>query len=470
MKITSFLLLLVSATVSLMAIALYNGFPLVESDSGVYIEQAIYPHFTADRTPFYGLFLRITSLWTSLWFPIAVQSLILAGLLIKYVRHFLVSKPAPTGNEKGTGSSPDFSFTLLTLFVIISFTCVSWVTSYLMPDIFAGILLLAIILYLSEQRISLGVAGLYLSIIFLAGLMHNSNFFILLLFSLLVMVWFRVKKVKIKTQRSAALVAVSVAVWVVMCSMNAIKKHGFVFSRGKDVIVLAKLAESGILGKYIDENCNNKNYKMCAYKNNIPATFSDFLWSGESPLYKMGGWDSNRTEYKNIVHDIFTTPRYGNMFAEKTVISTLKELVQVQAPDLISWQGQDTEPWKKVRQYFADELREYNTSMQNAHALSAAACNLVYYLFFILSTIWVLLLYSRVMTPELSFVYCCILIFFVINAFVTSVFSPVIFSFQNRIFWILPATNAIVMVKYYRSRYLNTPQQINKKSGPDLSR
>jgi hypothetical protein len=43
-------------------------------------------------------------------------------------------------------------------------------------------------------------------------------------------------------------------------------------------------------------------------------------------------------------------------------------------------------------------------------------------------------------------------LFFVVNAFVTSLGSTVIYRFQYRIFWILPATNAILMIKYYLSK------------------
>ena len=42
MNLKKFLTLLLITSVSLMAVALYNGFPLVDNDSGAYIEQAIY--------------------------------------------------------------------------------------------------------------------------------------------------------------------------------------------------------------------------------------------------------------------------------------------------------------------------------------------------------------------------------------------------------------------------------------------
>jgi hypothetical protein len=140
------------------------------------------------------------------------------------------------------------------------------------------------------------------------------------------------------------------------------------------------------------------------------------------------------------------------MFAEKSVASTLSELTQIQAPDHIPVEDKNAEPWKKIRQYYEDELREFMTSLQNNNLLSTDACNFVYYLFLIGSTLWVLLFYKRVMNPDLLFIYRCILLFLVVNAFVTSTFSTVIFRFQYRVFWILPATNAVVIIKYLTSR------------------
>ena len=358
--------------------------------------------------------------------------------------------PAPSAN---------FPFTLFTVLTIVSFTCVSWVTSYLMPDVFAGILLLAVFLYISEGKKSVLTTLSYIGIIFLAILIHNSHFAITLLFSLSLLVWSLVRKNRPLAKKCLSLISVCIGVWVILCSMNKVKKHGFVFSRGSDIFIMAKLAETGVLDQYLADNCGRKNIDLCKYKGHIPASSTEFMWSGESPLYKTGGWDSTHTDYKVIIHDVLTTPRYAGMFARKCFVNMLKELTLVNAPDNVPVMDQRSEPWKKVHQYFADELPAYTTSLQNSNALSADSCNLIYYLFFILSSLWLLLFYPRVMNKELRFIYCCMLLFFVINALVTASFSTVIYRFQYRIFWVLPATNAAVIAGYYLRRAGNPPQQ-----------
>jgi hypothetical protein len=472
MKNKSFLLLLSITAISLMVIALYNGYPLVEGDTGAYIEQAIYPHFAADRPPFYGLFIKFTSMWTSLWFPVFAQCLILSFLLLKYIQRVngvgrVRGLSASLPGEKG--GNVTFPMALVMVTAILSFTCVAWVAAYLMPDIFAGILLLAVVLYLSSTG-SLKLQGLYLAIIFLAISVHNSHFLIMAIFSFTLLVVSIIKKQKLLALRSLALICVSVIVYVTMCSMNAAKHYGFTFSRGTNIFMVAKLGETGILNTYLDENCGKKNFKLCNYKDQIAPDLSGFLWYDQSPLYKMGGWDSCREEYGTIAHDVLTTPRYLKMFVQKSLISFLKELTQIQAPDRINAQGQGSQPWYKVRQYYADEFREYNSSMQSNNLLSATPCNFVYYLFFILSSMWALTFYKGIANKELNFVYQCIFLFFIINAGVTSMFSSVIYRFQYRIFWILPATNAIVAIKYYwgRSQLQNAGFLKNNSSLPDF--
>ena len=464
MNLKKFLTLLLITSVSLMAVALYNGFPLVDNDSGAYIEQAIYPHFTPERTPFYGMFVRASSMWTSLWFTIFAQCLMLAFLLLKFIEQFTVgslqftvySRQMPDigigdelANSKETADPSDFNFSLIAVIIIVSFTSVSWMVSYLMPDVFGAILLLATVLFFAGKPGDMRSQAAYISFIFLAMLMHNAHFPILLLFSSILLVWALVKKQRPLMKKSLTLISVCVMVWGIMCGMNMVKKHGFTFSRGMDIMLVAKFAEAGILNTYLDDNCGKKPLQMCIYKNQIPGNINEFLTSGEGPVLKMGGWDSNRVEYNTIVHDVFTTPRYLGMFAQKSVTGTLKQMTQINAPDIVKPQGRDSETWSKVKKYFADELPAYATSLQNNNALNGGSCNFAYYLFLVLSSLWVLLFYQRVMNKELAFIYCCILLYLVVNAFVTASLSAITYRFQYRVAWLLPAANAIVILKYY---------------------
>ncbi len=436
MKRKNFILLLIFTTLSLMVVALYNGFPLTESDSGSYIEKGIFNIIPHDRSPFYCWFLRYTSMWTSLWFTVFAQCFILAYVLLHYFQ--LIQSKAL-----------EFRLAMVTTIAIVSFTCVSWVTGYLMPDIFGGILLLSILLFLSNKPGGTKLQLIYCLIIFAAIIIHNSHFLIVLLFSSVLTAYGLIKKYKVLVQKSLTLLSMSLLGWLLMCTINAASGSGFTFSRGSHVFMVTKFAETGILNRYLSENCSTKKLKMCDYQDKIPTMSYDFLWLPQSPLYLTGGWDSNKVDFNIMIHDVFTTPRYLKMFIEKSSIATMREMCQVQAPDNVTYQGNwASVAWQRVGTFFSDELNEYTLSKQNTESISATNCNIVYYLFFILSTIWVLFL-PGLLSREIKFIYSCMLLFFFFNAFVTSTFSTVIYRFQYRVFWILPATNAILLIKYY---------------------
>lgn len=427
----------------LMIVALYNGYPLVESDTGAYIEHGFRFHFPADRPPFYGVFLRITALWTSLWLPVFAQSLLLAYLLRRYIR-FLYPEV-------------DIYSEVSCIIIIIAFTCVAWVSAYLMPDVFAGILLLSLLLYLYDIANTGKLQNItYLAIIVLAIIVHNSHFLVTGVFAALVLLSAIWKKNRMLVTRSIMLIGICAGFWLGMSTINFVRNHGFTFSKGSHVFMVTKFAETGILKKYLDDNCEKKNLKLCPYKDQIPAYSWDFLWDQNGPLYKTGGWEGNREEFGIIIHDVLTTPKYLKMYIWKSMTSTLKELCQIHAPDNTSRLGVDSEPWKRIKDYYNDELSEYVTGRQVAEGgPSGSTCNTFYYLFLVISGL-LLLFHKHIFTEELKVVYTSIFIFFVINAFATATLSTVHYRFQYRIFWILPATNAIVLIRYYYNKYSQT--------------
>ncbi len=460
MKLKASISLLLLTSLALMVVALYCGYGLAESDTGAYIEKGILNIIPNDRSPFYGWFIRYTSMWSSLWYSLFAQSLLLAYVLLKYVdriQHSDVKSPnaGPAITDVGDSAPQQFRFKLFTVITIVSFTCVSWVVSYLMPDVFAGILLLGALLFLTEKTGKAMQLLIYVLIIFLSIIVHNSHFLILGPFAILLIVWSLVKKYTVVLKRSIVLLSLSALSWALMCTVNAANGYGFTYSRGSHVFMMGKFVETGLLKTYLDDNCATKNLKLCNYKDQIPMYSWDFLWDLQGPLYKTGGWDSSKTEYSAIINDVFTRPRYVNLFARSCATSTLRQLFDVQAPDHTTFQGKWSSPWQRIGTYFCDELNEYCNSKLYTDGLSATGNNYIYYLFFVLSAVW-LLFHKQVFGKELLFIYAGIFLFLVLNAFVTATFSTVVPRFQNRVFWVLPATNAIIIAAYYWGKFQRT--------------
>jgi hypothetical protein len=425
-----------------MCICFYNGYPMYDGDTHSYLDTGFSNTIPPDRTPFYGLFIRIASLWTSLWFTIFSQCLILSYVLLRFIRLL---------NPRNF----DFSFGLMSIMAIASFTCVSWVCAELMPDIFAGILLVAILLYLFDQTTSIVQRIICLLIIILAVSIHNSNFLILFLFSTIVFLYSIINKYKLWIKKSLTLISISVAFYFFMCTLHFNNKDGFVFSPSSDVFTMAKLSSSGILGVYLDDNCGKKDLRLCTCKDQLPAYPWDFIWPAPSnPVLKVLTWDSCNKEFSFIIHDVFTTPKYLRLVLQKSCISTIHQLYAVQIENKYS-APLESDHGQKIKKYYEDEFNEFSVSKQNSNTLDIDSFKLIYNLFFVLSSLWILLLYKHPANRQLFRIYCWILIFFVVNAFVTTFFSTVFYRYQYRIFWLLPATNAILILKYLQEKYRN---------------
>jgi len=421
---------IVLTALMLLVVALYNGFPLTESDTGAYIESGVRNLIPRDRSPFYGWFIRYTSMWSSLWYTILAQCILSAWLLHRLMRLLL--------------KAADWRVYTALSAVIVALTSVAWVAGYLMPDIFAAILLLGALLLLADGGSRISVRIGYVLAILLAVIVHNSHFLILLLFALAIGCWAVLRRSKEMLATVAMLITVSVTGWVLMCSVNAANGYGFVYSRGTHVFMVTKLAETGILSKYLDENCGEKNLRICRYKEDIPDFSWDFLWGESSALYKAGGWDSTKPEFDIIIHDVLTTPRYLRMFVQKAAVSTLRQLTHVQAPKKASLQGYWSSPNQRIGTFFSDEQNEFVMSRQYSGDMSSGAANLFYMLFFAGTSV-IVLQRRKQLGKEVAGIYAAVLLFFIVNAFVTSVGSTVIYRFQYRVFWVLPAINAIVI-------------------------
>lgn len=425
----------------LMVAALYNGYPIVDAGTTAFVEQAAYPHFTPDCTPFYGIFIKVTSLGWSLWFPVMVQALLLSALLIRYI-YVLFDR----GDRQ-----PRFGTMLSIMVVVVSLTGVSWVVSQLMADVFAPILLLSILLLYYDEKAKRLVLLLYSASALLAIAMHFSHFADALGCGILfgVLAW-RAKD-GIKLRRSMWLLAACGAFWLVMCGANAAKHHGFVFARGKNVFLVSRLAEMGVLNAFLNDKCPGGGYRMCEAGQKIPTSQAEFLGSGESPFYRYGGWDSGTVEYSRVLKGVFSSPIYVAMFARKAVVSALQQMVFVVPPSEFPAYGKESEPYKKVKSYYSDESREYATSQQQQGLLSASVFSTVYLLILVLTTLWVYLLPRSDEKAMWRGIYGIILAFFVVNAMTVGVFGSVSPRFQYRIAWVLPLTNILSLFSYYRN-------------------
>src|SRR5690606_27250530 len=115
------------ATLILSIIGLYNGYPLVYSDTGTYIYSGFDKFIPNDRPVTYGLFLKFFSFNFSAWFVIIIQNIITAYVIYEVMKIFFANR---------NNFNKIYLATLLFLVII---TGIGWYSNQLMPDFFAPI-------------------------------------------------------------------------------------------------------------------------------------------------------------------------------------------------------------------------------------------------------------------------------------------------------------------------------------------
>src|ERR1700744_1475613 len=86
MRGPEFALGLLLLTALFLAIALWNGFPLVFYDTGGYLAEGLQGAFLAERSPVYSLLLFLTGSAISLWPIVILQAFMTAWLLCETAR------------------------------------------------------------------------------------------------------------------------------------------------------------------------------------------------------------------------------------------------------------------------------------------------------------------------------------------------------------------------------------------------
>jgi hypothetical protein len=433
----------------LMIFALYNGYPLFSNDSASYIHSGYYLQVAGDRPVFYGLFIRATSLGISMWGTVLAQCLILSYLCMRFI--------------KSLAPGIDGIRVLGVMSLLPLGTIAGWYAGMVMPDVFAPMLFLSMYLYLVQQPEGWQRAWT-LGLVLLSVLVHYSHFMIsvLVLFVVLLLSFIDRAKWGYVRGRAVQLLGVSIAALLMLYTSNYIGGHGFRSGSASHVFLMGKMAENGMLKKYLDDTCPTKGYKICAYKDSLPKAAWEFVWDQPSPVYREGGWEATRQEYDAILNDMVTSPKYWPLLVGKSVNATFRQVVltNIDEGEERSWvKFEEGHPvFELVKKIFPQEVQEFAISKQNAKNLNIVLYDRVYVIVMVLSSILVLLGLPKHRRPQAGMVYGLLILFLFANAFVTASFANIISRLNSRAIWLLPLTNMAyiyLIVKDYTRRSKN---------------
>lgn len=405
--------------------AIYNGFPLLYSDSGNYIDHAFSLIPSVDRPIGYSYFIRSVTWLASIW-PIAFfQGLIGSWLIFLLLRVFLPAK------------------ILVRTFLIASiilgcFSSLGWYASFVTPDIFTSYIPLVIFLLLFAELKLFTRIFLYFLLAFIIS-MHFSHLAITLGILAIAFLFKWKGKWNVQYPRLAGILVSCILGHQVVCISNLSHHNDYTFSRSTYVFLMGRLSETGILNDYLKDNCNELNSNLCDYIDRLPSQAASFVWDHPSPFNINGtDWIKSNREYEKVVKDIVTTPKYWPSLIYKSMTATVRQLTRISIGSGIYAYDEVSSPYLALKIRKPNELNEYLHSRQNYKLLKMDMVNIIDG-FLLLMSVILILIWSGTdnAAKEIKMLIGIVLIAYILNALVTGALANVYDRLQARMTWLI---------------------------------
>lgn len=344
--------------VLLLAPALWNGYPLLEYDTGGYLARWYEGYLVPARSTAYGIYLHLGEP-SRFWLNLAFQAIVTLWILQISSRMFGVTR----------------LFRLATIGVaLVATTALPWLTSLLLTDIFAGLSVLTLFVLVAHgDKTSTLEKWLLAAFTAFAASTHNATFGVLV--GLVGAGWLLLPVLRGRLsaagllQGSLSLVAGA----ALLLTCNYALSGNFVWTPGGSGIAFGRMLQDGIVKRYLDDNCVRVQLKLCPYRNALPPTGDDFLW-GNSMFNELGRFEGLGDEMEFIAHE--SLKAYPWMQAKAAVKATWDQLVHVGT-------GEGTTGWIPhtygiIERYMPEQVRTMNAARQQKWDVNFTAVNWVH--------------------------------------------------------------------------------------------
>jgi len=302
-----------AAMVALLAPALWNGFPLLEYDTGGYLARWFEGYLVPSRSVVYGLFL-VAGWPLDFWPIVALQAAATVWVLAVVLRSY------------GFGKRP---WTLFAVVAALSATTtLPWIAGILLTDIFAGLAVLALhLVVMRADTLRRGERAALVPFIAFCGATHSATFLVLLglaAAALAVALIDRRIVALVSALRAAAAVALAAAMLV---TANFALSGELAWTPGGYGIVFARMLQDGIVTRYLDAHCAEEAFRLCPYRHRFPPTADDFLWQYGSIFDKLGRFKGLGDEMRTIV--LGSLVEYPGEQLKAALLASAKQLISV---------------------------------------------------------------------------------------------------------------------------------------------
>ena len=449
-------LLISIALLALLLPALLNGYPLLSQDSATHLYSGKQGFLPVDRPYYYGFFIRQISMNASLWLPVIVQAFFVYGIILLFIRKYL-----------GMPALKSILTTTLLILVLCGTTSLAVFTSYLLPDVFAGIGVLGVILLLGPPNTPLETVFLGGTVLFSASV-HLSHV-PLLSFTAFCCIFLGAWKTNWMRRLFKSSILI-LCIWLIIPTLNLIIFQKFVLSESSYVFLTARISQTGILKEFQEKHPLLVPKELVLEKEQIPLSALTFLWNPSSPLYKNCPLPAKQTEnepaytcfryknriYKTLLNDMLSDRIIFQRLAWVSLISWKDQLSSFHITDLLmrdSKHSPGSELCKMVKFIYPAELGQFQQSAQFNREMDYGIMNRLFF-WNVLGGTFVLLISLGWKYPSRALV-CILLLSISVNAALCGCLSDVSDRYQARILWLIPLLVFLSGYELLRPLYLN---------------
>jgi len=359
----------------LIAPALWNGYPLLQWDTGGYLARWYEGYLVPSRSTVFGLYLHFGE-DSDFWLNLGVQALATLWILQLCLRVLNLAQP--------------FRLLAISLLLILT-TALPWLASLLLTDIFAGLSVLALFLLDAHgQKISaLEKFSLFLFTAFSAAT-HSATFGVLFGLCVLGFLAWPFLRGRISLwgllQGSLTLIVGG----AMLLAANYGLSGQLAWTPGGVGVAFGRMLQDGIVARYLNDHCGKEKLKLCPYRNELPPTADDFLW-GDSMFNTLGRFQGLNDEMGHIVTG--SLKDYPLWQTEAALKATGEQLLEVAT-------GEGTIGWLPhtygiIEHYIPSQIKSMRAAHQQHWDINFAAVNWLHVPVALGSMLLVLVIFAR---------------------------------------------------------------------------
>ncbi|MET4474933.1 hypothetical protein ABIA89_008775 [Bradyrhizobium sp. LA6.7] len=365
----------VAIPLMLLAPALWNGYPLLQWDTGGYLARWYEGYLVPSRSTVFGLYLHFGE-HSSFWINLGIQALASLWILQLTLRVLGMSQP----------------LRLMAIgLVLILTTALPWIASMLLTDIFAGLSVLALfVLVLHNDRISTVEKCCLFVFTAFAAATHSATLGVLL--GLCVVGW----SVRLLLRGQIPIISLIqgsltlVAGAAMLLAANFALSGQLAWTPGGFGVAFGRIMQDGIVARYLRDHCPREQLKLCPYRDQLPATADQFLW-GSSMFNTLGRFKGLNDEMGFIV--LHSLAEYPTLQAEAALAATAQQLTLVAT-------GEGSDVWIPhtygiIERYISAQVTPMRAARQQHSELDFTAINCLHVPVALASMLLTVVLFGR---------------------------------------------------------------------------